>query len=117
MEGVGNTPESKPTPSAPASVQPPQATPVAPSASQELLKQTLASYDGKKKLAYEWNADDDNSDDGESPSASKTAVQTEELVNLVCPACHGQEVQKLENTNQEDGSLVECLTCGCFFSL
>jgi hypothetical protein len=49
--------------------------------------------------------------------ASKTAMQTEEGVNLACPACHGQDVKKLQNTNQEDGSLVECLACGCFFAI
>jgi hypothetical protein len=48
---------------------------------------------------------------------AKKAMQTEEGVNQVCPACHGQDVKNLENTSQEDGSLVECLTCGCFFAL
>ena len=49
--------------------------------------------------------------------ASKVAVQTEEGVNLVCPACHSPEAKKVEDSTAEDGSLMECIACGCFFAL
>lgn len=48
---------------------------------------------------------------------AKKAIQTEEFVNLVCPGCHGQSINKLEDSDQENGSLAECNDCGCFFSL
>jgi hypothetical protein len=45
------------------------------------------------------------------------SVQTEEFVNLVCPGCHGQSINKLQDSGLEDGELAECNDCGCFFSL
>jgi len=47
---------------------------------------------------------------------SKIAIQVEEGVNKVCPNCHGQEVKNVEDSAPEDG-IVECVDCGCFFSL
>jgi hypothetical protein len=46
-----------------------------------------------------------------------SSIQTEQFVNLVCPGCHGQSINKLEDSGLEDGSLAECNDCGCFFSL
>lgn len=48
--------------------------------------------------------------------ASKVAIQIEEGVNQICPNCHGQEVKNVEDSPPEDG-IVECVNCGCFFSL
>ena len=132
MEGVRPEPQADAQPQPQA--QQPQAqapAPVAPSAEQELLKQTLASESSKCSHCYHDAPLDDRGmvlghayrgmgacpGVGNPPAGRKTAMQTEEGVNKVCPACHGQDVKNLENTSQEDGSLVECLTCGCFFAV
>jgi hypothetical protein len=49
-------------------------------------------------------------------SHSKTAVQTESGVNQFCPSCSGQNLNKFDS-DAEDGSLVECVDCGCFFAV
>src|SRR5271157_910992 len=45
----------------------------------------------------------------------KTAIQTEEGVNRVCPNCKEQKSKPVED-GIEDTSLVECLNCGAFYS-
>jgi hypothetical protein len=205
MEGVKSpadpAPAPNPAPATPGQANPnnPPDQPPAPTAQQELLKQTLSSVKDGRKISYTWEDDDDEDDGpdgsygikasktaGISPTGeicnyckeeysngtcdycgdlisnhcdasnsavqcqdcgkwvgncccmtedqrgnvcnkcyrkdkryrrgSKIAIQTEEGVNLVCPACHSVEAKKLE-TSAEEGSLVECIACGCFFAL
>jgi hypothetical protein len=51
------------------------------------------------------------------PSTTGFVPLTEDGVNQVCPACSSQNVKKFENSDAEDGSLVECVDCGCFFAM
>ena len=45
------------------------------------------------------------------------SIQTKEGVNLTCPGCTGNNVKKVDGLDAEDGSLVECVDCGCFFAV
>ena len=51
-----------------------------------------------------------------SKIANKQAFQVEEGIHQQCPNCYSNEVKNLENSDPEDG-LVECVSCGCLFSL
>lgn len=117
MDGVENTPDTSSTMKPQPQPQPalPQE-PVNQTAQQELLKQTLSSDQTKSKKRFRTTDSDKWFVRTLKTKNRKLAVQTEEGVNLVCPACHSTESRKLE-TNAEDGSLVECLACGCFFAV